>query len=60
MIRCILAVSTVIIYLILGIPVLFITWIIGKWNPRLRDISNLRMVQAAFKYILWLVGADVT
>ena len=45
MIRCILAVSTVIIYLILGIPVLFITWIIGKWNPRLRDISNLRMVK---------------
>lgn len=60
MIRFILVVLIVVTYLILGIPVLLIEWLIGKWNPRLRDISSLRMVQGAFKLILWVTGADIT
>ena len=60
MIRFILAVTIVVSFLILGIPVLLIEWLIGKWNPRLRDISCLRMVQAAFKLILWVSGTDIT
>ena len=59
MIRFILVTLTLLLYLILGIPVL-IEWGISKWNPHFRDISCLRMVQAAFKLILWLTGADIT
>lgn len=60
MIRFILVVTIVLLFLILGIPVLLIEWLIGKWNPQLRDISCLRMVQAAFKLILWVSGTDIT
>lgn len=60
MIRLLLVALTLLLYLILGIPVLLIEWGIGRWNPRLRDISCLRMVQAAFKLILWFTGADIT
>ena len=60
MIRFILVVLILVLYLILGIPVLLVEWIIGKWNPRFRDISCLRMVQAAFKLILWVTGGDIT
>lgn len=60
MIRLILVVLILLIYLILGIPVLLIEWLIGRWKPALRDISCLRMVQAAFKLILWFTGADIT
>ena len=35
-------------------------WIIGKFAPMKKDISSLRMVQAIFKFILWLTGARVT
>ena len=60
MIRLILVALILLLYLILGIPVLLLEWLIGRWNPYLRDISCLRMVQAAFKLILWVSGADVT
>lgn len=60
MIRLLLVALILILYLLLGIPVLLIEWLIGKWNPRARDISSLRMVQGAFKLILWVTGADIT
>lgn len=60
MIRLILVVLILLLYLILGIPVLLVEWFIGRWNPCLRDISCLRMVQAAFKLMLWITGADIT
>lgn len=49
MIRLILIATILILYLIIGIPVLLIEWVIGKFNPRARDISSLRMVQAALQ-----------
>ena len=60
MIRFILVCLILLLYLILGIPVLLVEWLISRWNPRLRDISCLRMVQAAFKLILRITGADIT
>lgn len=60
MIRFVLVALILFLYLILGIPVLLIEWVIGRRNPRFRDISCLRMVQAAFKLILWVTGADIT
>lgn len=49
MIRLILIATILILYLIIGIPVLLIEWVIGKFNPRARDISSLRMVQGSLQ-----------
>ena len=37
MIRTLIIVIIVLAYLILGIPVLLIEWVIGKFNPRVKD-----------------------
>ena len=60
MLRTILAVLFAVCYLILGIPVLFVEWLIGKKNPHLRDISSLRMVQWAFRVIYRICGVKLT
>ena len=60
MIRTIFAVLFAVVYLICGIPVLGIEWIIGKFSPRAKEISSLRIVQGVFKFILWEAGTKVT
>ena len=60
MIRIILIAVFVVSFLILSIPLFFIEWIIGKFNPSLRDISSLRIVQWAFKMVIWLSGVKLT
>lgn len=60
MLRTILAVLFAVCYLILGIPVLGVEWLIGKKNPRRRDISSLRMVQWAFRVINRICGVKLT
>lgn len=60
MIRVILALLFAILYLIIGIPVLLVEWLIGKVNPHAADISQLRMVQWAFRVILFICGTKVT
>ncbi len=60
MLRTILALSFAVLYLILGIPVLFAEWLIGKKNPYKRDISSLRMVQWAFRVIYKICGVKLT
>ena len=56
MLRFIFVVIVVIGYLILSIPLLLIEWIIGKFNPYVKEISSLRIIQAVFRFILWLTG----
>lgn len=60
MIRFLIVAVTVVGFLILTIPVLLIEWVIGKFNPYLRDISSLRIVQGAFRLILWESGVRLT
>lgn len=60
MIRLILVAVFLVLFLILSIPVFLIEWIIGKFNPRLKDISSLRIVQWAFKVISFLAGVKLT
>ena len=60
MIRFIIVAITVIGFLILSIPILLIEWIIGKFSPRTKEISSLRIVQGVFKFILWEAGTKVT
>lgn len=60
MVRFLLVVGILLSFLILGIPVLLVEWLIGKWNKKARDYSCLRMVQGAFKLILWVSGVRTT
>lgn len=60
MIRFIIICICVVGYLILSIPLLFIEWIIGKFNPHARDTSCMRIIQTVFRFILWLTGAKIT
>lgn len=60
MIRVILALLFVILFLIVGIPILGIEWIIGKFNKQAADLSQLRMVQWAFRVILFISGTKLT
>lgn len=60
MIRFLLVCIVVIGYLILSIPILLVEWIIGKFAPMKKDISSLRIIQAVFRFILWISGSKVT
>ena len=60
MIRFICVCIVVIGYLILSIPILLVEWGIGKFNKRAKDISSLRIIQAVFRFILKITGADIT
>lgn len=60
MIRLILVILFVLLFFILGLPVLGILWILGKWNKPAADLASLRVVQWAFKVILFLCGTKIT
>lgn len=60
MIRIFLALLFAVLFLIFGIPILGIEWIIGKFNPHAADLSQLRMVQWAFRVILFICGTKLT
>ena len=58
MIRLVIVAITVIGFLILSIPILFVEWIIGNFTAT-KEISSLRIIQAVFKFILWEAGTKV-
>ena len=60
MIRFILVVLFVVLFLILSTPLMLVEWIIGKFNPMAKEISSLRIVQAVFRFILWVAGVKLT
>ena len=60
MIRFIIIALMLFLYLLLGIPVLLIEWIVGKFNQEAKDYSCLRMVQTAFKLMLKVAGVRLT
>ncbi|PXV90280.1 1-acyl-sn-glycerol-3-phosphate acyltransferase [Lachnotalea glycerini] len=60
MIRFILVSLFLITFLILSIPIHLIEWIIGKFNPQLKNKSSQNIVQWAFKVILFISGVQLT
>ncbi len=60
MIRFALVCITVIGFLILSTPLLVAEWVIGKFAPLKKDVSSLRIIQAAFRFILKITGVKVT
>ena len=60
MIRSILVVLFVVIFLIVSLPIQFVEFIIGKFNPGVKDRSSLAIVNWAFRVVLFLSGTSVT
>lgn len=60
MIRFILVALFLFLFLLLGIPVLGIEWIIGRFNKERQDYQSLRIVQWAFRVILRISGVEIT
>ena len=59
MIRYLIVISFIALFLILSIPLMLVEWIIGKFNPSLKDRSSLALVLGAFRVALWLAGTKV-
>ena len=60
MIRLLILLITIVVFLILSIPILIVEWIIGKFDPRLSDISSLRIIQGVLKVLFWETGSTLT
>ncbi len=60
MIRLILVVLFLIIFFLLSLVLFVVEWIIGKFNQHAKDVSSLRIVQVAFRIILFLCGTKTT
>lgn len=60
MIRFILVALFLFVFLVLGSPLLLIEWLIGKCSQHAKDISSLRLVQGAFRVILFITGVHLT
>lgn len=58
--RTILVVLFVVLFLVLSIPIMLVEWIIGKFNQNLKDRSSLRIVQWAFRCVIFLSGTKIT
>ncbi len=58
--RIIFVALFVVLFLLLMIPVMIVEWIIGKFNQDLKDRSSIRIVQWAFRRILFLCGTKIT
>ncbi len=60
MIRFIFLSSFVILFLILSMPLMFIEWIIGKFNMDVKNKSSLAVVNWAFRCCLRITGVNLT
>lgn len=60
MIRFILAATFLVSFLILSIPIHLVEWIIGKFNQDFKNKSSQRIVQSAFKVIIFISGIKLT
>lgn len=58
--RTVLVVLFVVLFLVLSIPIMLVEWVIGKFNQDLKDRSSLRIVQWAFRCVLFLSGTRIT
>ena len=58
--RTIIVVIYVFLFLVLGLPVLGIEWIVAKFDQHAADISQLRMVQWGLRCVSFLSGVHLT
>lgn len=59
MIRTLCAIVFVVLFLVLGLPVLGLEWLYAKVNKKRADITCLRIVQWAFQMVLVICGTEI-
>ncbi len=59
MIRFIVVATFVVLFLILSIPIMFVEWIIGKFNMDIKSRSSLAIVNWAFRVVKFLSGTKL-
>ena len=59
MIRFLFTSSFVILFLIFSIPILLIEWVVGKYNPDLKNKTTQAMVKWAFRGCSVLAGVSL-
>ena len=60
MLRLVFVAVFLILFLVLGIPVLCVEWLVARRFSHAADLSQLRIVQWGFKCILGLSGVRLT
>lgn len=60
MIRFLVVSFTVVFLLLFSVPIFALLGVYGLFNKKKKDWITLRLVQGAFKYILWLSGVELT
>lgn len=61
MIRFIIVILFVALFLLSCLPYFGVEWLLGKWGNKYRsDLRQLRYVQWAFRFVMWLSGVKVT
>ena len=58
--RTIIVFLFVFLFLICSIPIMFVEWIIGKFNMELKSKSSLAIVNWAFRVVIIMCGTKVT
>lgn len=59
MLRFLIVIIFVILFLVLSLPVLLIEWIVGKFDKHAKDVACQKIIQTAFKFILWFCGTKL-
>ena len=60
MLRLIIAGITVALFLILTLPVLFVLWIVGKFNMPAKDRASFAIIKWAFGLVLFICGTKLS
>lgn len=60
MFRFIILASFVVLFLIFSMPLMFIEWLIGKFNMNVKNRSSLSIVNWAFRVCLRITGVKIT
>ncbi len=57
--RSILAVIFVFFFLVFNLPVMFVLWIVGKFNRKKADLAELAIVNWAFRCVMFISGVKL-
>lgn len=57
--RIVLVALSIVLFLILFLPVYFVLWIVGKFNPHAKVAASQRIVRTAFRFVMFCAGTKI-
>lgn len=58
--RIIFVALAIMLFLIVFLPVYFILWIVGKFNPHAKTAASQKIIKGAFRFVLFFAGTKIT